>query len=100
MKNILFAILQFVLFLFLFAAGSLLGPIFLHLPSVVTTYANGTRGFQWDGVFLMLALFVVILLIEAIRKRLRYAAGWTSLALVLAAVVGLVMKIGFLSFEV
>jgi hypothetical protein len=41
----------------------------------------------------------VILLIEAARKRLRTAASWTTLALVLAAVAGLAMKFGFMTFD-
>jgi hypothetical protein len=99
MKNVVFTLLQFVLFLALFFFGSLVGPILLHLPSVVTTFANGTRGFQWAGVFLMLALFVLILLIEALRKRIRTAAPLTALALVLATVAGLIMKFGFITFD-
>jgi hypothetical protein len=42
----------------------------------------------------MLALFVLILLIEALRKRLRSAAPWTMLALVLAAIAEYAMKLG------
>jgi len=48
-------------------------PSFLRVPSVMTKWADGTRGFQWDGVFLMLALLVLILLIEVLRKRIRSA---------------------------
>ena len=55
--------------------------------------ADGTK-FQWGGVLLTLALFVLILLIEALRKRLRSAAPWTVLALVLAAIVELVVRFG------
>jgi hypothetical protein len=95
-KNVLLTLLQFVLFLIAFAAGSLLP---LTGVSFLTKWADGTRGFQWDGVLLMLALFVLILLIEAARKRLRLAASWTTLALVLAAVAGLVMKFGFMTFD-
>jgi hypothetical protein len=94
---VLFTLLQFVLFLVLFAAGGIL-PLF-GVPSFITKWANGTRGFQWDGVFLMLALFVLILLIEALRKRIRSAAQWTTLALALAAITGLVMKFGLMSFD-
>ena len=95
-KNVLLMVLQFVLFLLAFAAGNLLPLINI---SFVTKWADGARGFQWDGILLMLALFVVILLIEAARKRLRFAASWTTLALVLAAVAGLVMKFGFMTFD-
>jgi hypothetical protein len=95
-KKVLFTLLQFVLFLILFAAGGVL-PIF-GLPSFISRWANGTRGFQWDGVFLMLALLVLILLIEALRKRIR-SAPWTALAFALAAIAGLAMKFGFMSFD-
>jgi hypothetical protein len=85
-KNVLLTLLQFVLFLLAFAAGNLLP---LANISFVTKWADGARGFQWDG----------ILLIEAARKRLRTAASWTTLALVLAAVAGLAMKFGFMTFD-
>jgi hypothetical protein len=98
MKNVLLTLLQFVLFLFVFFAGNLL-PIFLHVPSVVTKWADGTRGFQWDGAILMLAVFVLILLVEALSRRIRRAAPWTTLALVLAAAAGLAMKFGFLDLS-
>lgn len=88
----LFTILQFVLFLLAAVAGIVLPPFGL-LPSHVSTWADGTR-FEWDGVFLMLALLIMILLIEVLRKRLRTAAPWTGLALVLATIVELVIKLG------
>jgi hypothetical protein len=65
----------------------------------MTRWANGTRGFQWDGVFLMLAILVVVLIVQALRKRIRSAAPWTALAFALAAILGLVMKFGFMSFD-
>jgi uncharacterized membrane protein len=58
-------------------------------------FANGTRAFEWDGVYLMLAIFALILVMEALRKRLRSAALWTAMALALATVFGLAMKFGF-----
>jgi len=97
MKRVIFTLLQFVLFLILFAAGGVL-PLF-GLPSFISKWAEGTRGFQWDGVFLMLALLVAILLIEALRKRIRSASPWTALSFALAAVAGLAMKFGFMSFD-
>ena len=98
MKKILLTFSQFLLFLLAFFVGSFL-YIFLHLPPVVSVLANGTRGFQWDGVLLMLALFVLILFVQAVRKRLRAGAHWTTLAFVLASIAGLAMKFGFLSFD-
>ena len=62
MKRAIFTVLQFVLFLVAFAIGGFLPilsvflPSFLRVPSVMTKWADGTRGFQWDGILLMLAL--------------------------------------------
>jgi len=93
-KNVLFAFLQFVLFSLVYVAGVILAafPAYRFL-SYVTVTADGTK-FQWGGVLLALALFVLILLIEALRKRLRRAAPWTALAFVLAAVVECVVRFG------
>ena len=101
MKRAIFTVLQFVLFLVAFAIGGFLPilsvflPSFLRVPSVMTKWADGTRGFQWDGVFLMLALLVLILLIQTLRQRIRSAAPWTALAFALAAIVALLAKQGF-----
>ena len=92
-KKVLFVLLQFVLFLLIYAVGLVL-PVLHVIPSHITKLADRTRGFEWDGVFLMFELFVLILLIEALRKRLRSAAPWTTLALALAAIVELVGKMG------
>jgi hypothetical protein len=95
MKRAFFTGVQFVLFFVTFAAGSFLPPF--HLRQVLSTSSEGTREFMWDGVLLMLAVFVLIVLVEAVQRRLRTAAPWTALALVLAGVVGLVLKLGFLT---
>jgi hypothetical protein len=94
MKNVLFALLQFVLFLLVFAAGSFLPPF--KIVHVISITADGTRAFYWDGVVLMVVLFAVILLIEAARKRVHSAALWTAVAFVLAF--GVAAKLSFLSF--
>jgi len=92
-KNVLFVILQFILFLLVAFVGITL-PILHIVPSHITKLASGTRGFEWDGVFLMLALFVFILVTETMRKRFRSAAPWTVLALVLAAIAEYAMSLG------
>jgi len=97
MKNILFTALQFVLFFVTFAAGSFAPPF--HIQRVLSVTPEGTRVFLWDGVVLMLALYILILLIEALRRRLRGAAPWTTIALTLAAIAGFALKLGFLTLE-
>ena len=86
MKNVLLAALQFVLFLALFAAGNIL-PVF-HV-SWITTFANGTRGFQWIGLLLSLAAAVLIFVAEASRGRISKAGPWTSAAFLVAILFGL-----------
>jgi hypothetical protein len=94
-KNVFFALLQFVLFILVFGAGSFFPPF--HMEHVIGTTPDGTRIFVWDGVVLMVLLFIAILLLEAVRKRIRQAAPWTTLALVLAGIAGYAAKLGFLT---
>ena len=86
-------VLQTILFLFLFAVGSFL-PIFTSLPAW-QIQAGPHRVFVLDGLYLALLAFVLILLTEAARKRLRGPGGLTTLSLALAIALGLAMKLGF-----
>jgi hypothetical protein len=96
MKKALATIFQFFLFLIVFFVGSLFPPPFHH-EHVISSTPAATRIFIGDGFHLMLALFIVILLIEAVTKRFRTAAPWTTLALILATVLGFMMKFGYLT---
>jgi hypothetical protein len=98
MKKALATIFQFFLFLIIFFVGSIFPlPAPFHHEHVVSSTPAATRIFIGDGLHLMLALFVLILLIEAATKRFRTAAPWTTLAVLLAAVLGFMMKFGFLT---
>lgn len=91
----LVVVLQTILFLILFGAGSFL-PIFTSLP--IWQVQTGThRFFVLDGLYLALTAYFVILLAEAVRKRLRGPGGLTTLSLALAITLGLAMKFGFKS---
>jgi hypothetical protein len=92
-KKVLLTLMQFFLFLLVSLLGITL-PVLNMIPSHITKLADGTRGFEWDGVLLMLALLAVILLIEALGKRLRSGAPWTMLALLLAGIAEYAMKLG------
>jgi hypothetical protein len=98
MKKTLATILQVFLFLIVFFVGSLfpLPPPFHH-ERVISSTPAATRIFIGDGFHLMLALFIVILLIEAVTKCFRTAAPWTTLAVFLATVLGFMMKFGYLT---
>jgi hypothetical protein len=93
--KVFFAILKFVLFLIVFAAGSFFPPF--HIEHVLSVTPDGTRIFIWDGVVLMVGLLVILLLIEAVRKRLSSSGPWTTAAFALAAIAGYAAKFGFLT---
>jgi hypothetical protein len=93
MKKILFTVLQFFLFLIVFGAGSFLPPF--HFEHVILATPGTTRIFIADGFLLMLALFLIILLIETLRKRVIASGSWTTVAFILATAVGLWMEFGF-----
>ena len=93
MKNVVVTILQFVLFLVVFAAFSFVPPI--HLQHVVGSTSDGTRVFIWDGLLIAAVLFVLILAIEAARRRIRTSGVWTTVAFAMAVVIGLAIKLGF-----
>jgi hypothetical protein len=93
MKNFLFTTVQLLLFLFVFFVCSVLPPF--HLEHVLISTPGFTRSFMADGLVLMYVLYLVIILIEVLRKRVRFAAPWTTLAVVLATIFGLMMKFGF-----
>ncbi len=93
MKNILFTVLQSFLFLIVFGAGSFLPPF--HFEHVILATPGTTRIFVADGFLLMLALFLIILLIETLRKRIISSGRWTTVAFILATAVGFWMEFGF-----
>ena len=95
MKKVIPTILQFVLFLLVFGAGSFFPPF--HFEHVLIATPGLTRIFVADGLLLMFALYCLIVLVEIIRKRLRTSAPWTTFAVILATVSGLMMKFGFLT---
>ena len=96
MKKFLSTFLQFFLFLLTFAIGSFAHPFNLRWGLTVTT-PTVTRYFVPDGLLLMVILLILILIMEALMKRLRTFAPWTTLAFVLAAIVGFAMKLGFIT---
>ena len=95
MKKAIATILQFLLFFFVFGIGSILPPF--HIQHVLAPTSAGVRIFIADGLLLMFGLYILIVLIEAFTKRLRTAAPWTTLALIVATVLGFIMKFGFLT---
>jgi hypothetical protein len=95
MKRVLSVVFQFILYLVVFGIGSLL-PAFSILPTWSIATGPG-RVFVYDGLLLTLLVYVLILLIAAARKRIAIAFPNATMALVLALIVGLIMKFGFKS---
>src|SRR5580698_2896007 len=96
MRKAILTILKFILFLLAFAVGSFLPfPHPWHYEHVVGVSSVGTRIFIGDGLHLMLLLYLVIVAIEIMRKRLRSSVPWTTLALLAAMGLGFMMKLGF-----
>jgi hypothetical protein len=93
MKKVLFAALQFLLFLAVFLVGSFVPPF--HMEHVLLATPGMTRIFIADGFVLMVALFVLILLVETLRKRIISYGPWTTAAFILATAVGFWMQLGF-----
>jgi hypothetical protein len=90
--KIVLAVLQLLLFLAVFFVGSIILPAFGLLPNKVVAIGNHLL-FTYDGVVLMLLVYLLVLAIEAARRRLR-SGGLTTIAFVLALVLGFAMKFG------
>ncbi|MEO8736643.1 MAG: hypothetical protein ABI380_08910 [Edaphobacter sp.] len=96
MKRLLSTVLQFVMFLLVYAIGSLFPPF--HIQRVLIATPTYSRIFILDGILITLALYIVIILAETVMKRLCQVT-WTSIAFVLAVLLGYVMKFGFITHE-
>jgi len=96
MKKALAIVAQFLLFLLFFAVGSVLHPFNFHWAT--TTTAATTRSFVPDGLLLALGVFLAIILVQALRKRL-CDTPWTIVAFVLAIGIGYAMKFGFVTHD-
>ena len=96
-KRVLLGILFTVIYLIAFAAGSFLHP--LGLVRAIGSQGLTVRLFIWDGVLVMLTLYGLTLGIEALGRRFRDLAPWTTASLVLAALLGYLLRLGFVTRE-
>jgi hypothetical protein len=94
MKRLFVVIAQFVLFLFLDALGGLFYQPF-HWTTALSSGALTRRTFSWDGIVFMAIAYLVVVLIAALRKRLRWSLPGATVALFLAAIAGYLLKLGF-----
>ncbi len=96
MLKFLSVLLQFVLFLVTYAVGSFFLHPF-HVQTVLSSSGTGTRIMFWDGLLLMLLLYGLVLLIEALMRQFRRSAMWSTVAVVLAGALGWALKFGILN---
>jgi len=96
MKKLLSTVLQFVMFLLVYAIFSLFPP--LHIQRILVSTPSFSRSFIMDGILIALLLYILIVVGETIMKR-RCQITWTTIAFVLAAIFGYLMKFGFVTRE-
>jgi len=95
MKRAIAIILETILFLFVFFAGWFLAGIpSAHTPNWQVNL-SGNRYFVMDGIVFMAVLYGLFVLVGVARHRLRSAVLTSTVAVVLALVLGLAMKFGF-----
>ena len=103
MKNILAVLGQLILFTIftaLFFVGGILSLFHLDpfgAPHWFVSHptVTSTRYFVPSGLFLITILWILVLAIEAAAKKIRSAGLWTSVAFVVALIVGLLLKFGW-----
>ena len=93
-KQAILVTVQLLLFIAVFLLGSFL-PALGKLP-MWRVALSPTRFFVLDGLVLMVIVWVAILVIEAVTKRLEQAGLLSTLALLLAFALGLAMKFPFM----
>ena len=99
MKKAVLLILQFFLFLGVFLVGSFLHPFNFHWRVSHPT-PETTHYFVADGLLILFALYAVILISQYFAKRLRTAGVATTMALVLALVVGFAAQFGSVTRDI
>ena len=96
-KRVLLAVFLVILYTVAFAAGSFARPF--GVIRTLGSHGLAVRLFIWDGVLLMVGLFLLTLVIEAVAERLRDLAGWTTASLLIAGFVGYLLRLGFVTKE-
>ncbi|WP_213806115.1 hypothetical protein [Granulicella sp. dw_53] len=97
MKKVVWLVLQSLLLLICSIVGSFLRPF--HIQKITAITPGITHIFVWDGFLLMLLVYVLIVLVEALTKHIRTAFPLTTLALAIAAVLSVAMKLGHITRE-
>jgi len=96
MKLVLAVIAEFFLFLLLDVVGGVFYHPF-HIETTLTPTQSATRSFFWDGILFLFIVWLLLLLFSLARKRFAAWAPQITLSLVLAALAGYFLKLGFVT---
>jgi hypothetical protein len=97
MKTVVRAVLFFVVFVGISFAGFIVDPF--HLKWFVThPTVTSTRYFVPDGLLLLVGLYLVVLGISALRKRLGITWIGTTIGFILALIFGIYFKFGWTGY--
>jgi hypothetical protein len=99
MKKIILGFFQFLLFIAVLFIVPFWKPLGLRW-FVTHPTPTDTRFFIADGLVLAVALYIAILVIELLRKRILYSGLLTTLAFVLALVVSYSEEFGFVTKDI
>jgi hypothetical protein len=99
MKKIILGFLQFLLFVVVLLIVPFWSPLGLRW---FTTHPSptSTRYFAADGLVFAIALYIAILIIDLLRKRILSSGMLTTLAFILALVVSYAGKFGFVTQDI
>ena len=95
MKRALSIFLQFLLLLIAFFVGGLL-PVF-HILPLWSISTGPTTSLVLDGLFALIILYMLFLVVAALRRRVMTSGINSTIAFVLALVIGLIAKFPFKS---
>jgi len=95
MKRVLSILFQFLVYLIAFAAGSFL-PVFHLLPAILW-HLSATRDFVVTGLILSAALFVLVMIVHAVRRPHSSALLNSTIAYILAVAAGFALHFGMLT---
>jgi hypothetical protein len=98
MKTAFSVFVQFLLFFVVFFAFTLLDPFHMRWFVTHPTHTS-TRYFVPDGLVVAFAVYFLLIGVEALSKKFPQRAPWTTLAFLLALILGLLSKFGFATHE-
>jgi hypothetical protein len=99
MKKIVFGFLQFLLFVLVLLLVPIWNPLGLHW-FVTHPAPTITRFFAPEGVLMALALYIAILVMDLLRKRVLSSGFMTTVAFLLALLVSYTARFGFFTHDI